>query len=281
MNNRLIIDQTTNTLIGCRHVVLWERVDYLIIPHHYNGMQIDHIGPHCFDGLNINLLCIEEGVKSLEDCALENAWVLNVKLPRGLKIGERCFANSQLTDILLPRDLHIIKKETFLNCENLEAVYAYFGVNTISYNAFKGCKNLKEAHFRIVKSIRDGAFEGCRNLETLDLGYQVKQLGNNLFKGCDSLESLQLRGSFDKLDKETFAGAEGLQFLTLWTNADSLYFPPDGFQDTYLQELSLHGDFEPIVKSRSCFPEDVAIKVPNLQKPHLALGYFFAVYPIV
>ncbi len=41
------------------------------------------------------------------------------------------------------------------------------GVNTISYGTFKGCKNLKEAHFRIVKSIRDGVFEGCSSLETL------------------------------------------------------------------------------------------------------------------
>lgn len=281
MKDRFIIDETTNTLVECRHSMRWERLDYLVIPHQYNGKQIDHIGPHCFDFLIINLLCIEEGVKYLDDCALENSWVLNVKLPRGLKIGERCFANSQLTDILFPRDLHIIKKETFLNCENLEAVYAQFGVNTISYNAFKGCNKLKEAHFRIVKSVKDRAFEGCGSLETLDLGFGVKQLGNYLFKDCSSLESLEIKGSFDKLDKCTFAGAEGLQFLTLWTDAKTLYFPPDGFQDTYLQELSLFGDFEPIVKSRSCFPEDLSIRAPHLQKPHIALGYFFNVYPIV
>lgn len=281
MKDRFVIDETTNTLVECRHSMRWERLDYLVIPHQYNGKQIDHIGPHCFAYLIINLLCIEEGVKCLDDCALENASVLNVKLPRGLKIGERCFANSQLTDILFPRDLHIIKKETFLNCKNLEAVYAQFGINTISYNAFKGCQNLKEAHFRTVKSLRDGAFKGCTNLETLKLGSQIKQLGNYLFKDCCSLESLELHGTFDKLDKCTFAGADGLQILTLWTNAKTLYFPPDGFQDTYLQELSLFGDFEPIVKSRSCFPEDLSIRASHLKKPHLALGYFFDVYPIV
>ena len=171
MENRLIIDQATNTLIKCKHIVYGERLDYLVIPHQYNGMQIDRIGPHCFDHLNINYLCIEDGVKYLEDRALENAYVFNVKLPRGMKIGERCFANSQLTDILLPRDLHIIKKETFLNCKRLETIHAEFGVNTISYDAFKGCKNLKEAHFRIVKYVRDGAFEGCSSLETLKLDY--------------------------------------------------------------------------------------------------------------
>lgn len=45
MKDRLVIDQTTNTLIKCRHHITPERLDYLVIPHYYNGMQIDHIGP--------------------------------------------------------------------------------------------------------------------------------------------------------------------------------------------------------------------------------------------
>lgn len=153
------------------------RLDYLAIPHQYNGMQIDSIGPHCFDHLSINYFCIEDAVKYLEDCTLENAYVFNIKLPRGMKIGERCFANNQLTDILLPRDLHIITKETFLNCERLETIHVKFCVNTISYDAFKGCKNLKADYFRIMKTVRDGAFEGCRSLENLKSGYQIKHLG--------------------------------------------------------------------------------------------------------
>ena len=56
--------------------MMWERLDYLIIPHQYKGKQIDRIASHCFDYLRINLLCIEEGVKYLDDCALENAHVL-------------------------------------------------------------------------------------------------------------------------------------------------------------------------------------------------------------
>lgn len=81
----------------------------------------------------------------------KNAFVYNIKLPRGMKIGERCFANSQLTDILLPRDLHIIKKEPFLNCERLVTIHAEFGVNIISYATFKGYKNLKEAYSHFSK----------------------------------------------------------------------------------------------------------------------------------
>ena len=253
---RFVIDQKTNTLVKCNHSMMWERLDYLIIPHQYKGMQIDRIGPHCFDHLMINLLCIEEGVEYLEDEACENSHIYNVKLPRGLKIGKRCFAGSQLEDILLPRSLHIIKEGTFSNCKNLKSIWAQRGLNTISYDAFNGCESLKEAHFHILKNVRDRAFAGCSSLETLDLGYQIKELGSHLFNGCDSLKSLEIQGHFDKLEKYTFAGADALESLSLWTHADSLYFPPDGFQDTCLKEISLIGDFEPIVEKRSCFPED-------------------------
>lgn len=273
--DRFIIDESTNTLVECRHHMYGERLDYLIIPHSYNGKQIDAIGPYCFKHLVIGLLCIEDGVKYLSDSAFENACVLNIKLPRGLKIGERCFANSELQEILLPRDLHTIKSQTFLNCRQLEAVYAQFGVNTISYGAFAGCENLKEAHFRIVKNVRDYAFEGCKKLETIDFGCQLKQLGRGLFDGCASLSFLKLEGSFDKLEPETFAGAQGLYSLELQTSADSLYIPPDCFCDTNLREISLLGNFEPIVEKRCCFPDNILLRGYNHSTPLTTLGYYF------
>ena len=273
---RFVIDETTNTLVKCNHSMMWERLDYLIIPHQYKGMQIDRIGPHCFDHLMINLLCIEEGVEYLEDEACESSHIYNVKLPRGLKIGKRCFAGSQLEDILLPRSLHIIKEGTFSNCKNLKSIWAQRGLNTISSDAFSGCESLKEAHFHILKNVRDRAFTGCSSLETLDLGYQIKELGSHLFNGCSSLKSLEIQGSFDKLEKCTFAGADALESLSLWTHADSLYFPPDGFNKTpCLKEISLKGDFEPIVEKRCCFPEDILIRGYDLQKPQQTLAYYF------
>lgn len=87
MENRLIIDQATNTLVKCKHIVYGERLDHLVIPHQYNRMQIDSVWPHCFDHLNINYLCIEDGVKFPENCALENTYVFNVKPPKEMKIG--------------------------------------------------------------------------------------------------------------------------------------------------------------------------------------------------
>ena len=273
---RFVIDETTNTLVKCNHHTTPERLDYLVIPHQYHGKQIDRIGPHCFDGLIIPFLCIEDGVKYLEDRACENAHIFNVKLPKGLKIGERCFADSQLTDILLPRDLHTIKRETFRNCFGLENISAQFGVNSISYKAFAYCERLKEAHFRLIRSVKDYAFDGCIALHTLDLGNRVEQLGKGLFRNCLSLDRLKLNGSFDKLNLGTFEDACGIYYLELNTSADSLYIPPDCFQGSpNLKEITMSGDFEPIVEKKSCFPKDIIIRGYDHQKPQQTLAYYF------
>lgn len=160
-----------------------------------------------------------------------------------------------------PRDLHTIKRETFKNCGNLETISAQFGVTSISYGAFAGCVNLKEAHFRIIRSVKDYAFDSCVSLQTVDLGYRIEQLGMNLFNDCSSLETLKLDGSFDKFHRRTFEGANALYSLELHTSADSLYIPPDCFHGSpCLKEITVSGNFEPIVEKRSCFPEDIVIK---------------------
>lgn len=103
-------------------------------------------------------------------------------------------------------------------------------------------------------------------------------MGSHLFNGCDSLKSLEIQGSFDKLEKCTFSGADALESLSLWTHAESLYFPPDGFNKTpCLKEISLKGDFEPIVEKRCCFPEDILLKMYYGQKALEVLGYYFDV----
>ena len=200
--SRLIIDEKTNTLVKFQTNMYSQRFEYVVIPHQHEGKQIDAVGPHCFDNALIKLLCIEEGVKPLEDRAFENARCYDVKCPRGLKIGKRCFANSLLHKILLPRDLTTIKDQTFLGCKELESIEAYFGVTNIGREAFLNCKKLKDAHFRLLKTIRDNAFMGCTILETIELGDKIKQLGKKIFADCSNLSTLEIKGSYDKIDAE-------------------------------------------------------------------------------
>jgi len=252
-----------------------QRFEYVVIPHQHEGKQIDAIGPHCFDNALIKLLCIEEGVKTLEDRAFENARCYDVKCPRGLKIGKRCFANSLINQIFLPSDLTTIKDQTFLGCKELESIWAKTGVATIGYDAFANCEKLKDAHFQILKTIKDRAFMGCSHLENIELGHTVRQLGRLIFAGCSNLNSLEIMGEFDKIDARTFEGASSLKYLTLRSRSNELYIPPHCFDDTVLEEITLLGGFEPVIEHHSCLPENVLVKVPKGSKFLNNLAFYF------
>lgn len=273
--DRLIIDETTNTLVKYKTNVPLQRFEYVVIPHQHEGKQIDAIGPHCFDDAIIKLLCIEEGVKTLEDGAFENARCYDVKCPKGLKIGKRCFANSHINQIFLPTNLTTIKDQTFLGCKELESIWAKTGVATIGYDAFAYCEKLKDAHFQIPKTIKDRAFMGCSNLENIGLGRTVRQLGRRIFAGCSNLNSLEIMGEFDIIDARTFEEANSLKYLTLRSRANELYIPPHCFDDTVLEEITLLGNFEPIMEDNTCLPENVLVKVPKDSKFLKDLAFYF------
>lgn len=272
---KLIIDEKTNTLVRFQTNKYWNHFDYVVVPHQHEGKQIDAIGPHCFNNCIIDLLCIEEGVKRLEDSAFEKASCFDIKCPKGLKIGKRCFANSQLRKILLPHDLTIIKDQTFLGCKELESIWARTGVATIGYDAFANCEKLKDAHFRILKTIKDKAFQGCSHLENIELGHTVRQLGKRIFAGCSNLNSLEIVGEYDKIDARTFEEANGIKSLTLYSNATELYIPPNCFDDTVLEEITLLGYCEPIIEHHSCLPENILVKVPKGSKFLNNLAFYF------
>lgn len=88
-----------------------------------------------------------------------------------------------------------------------------------------------------------------------------------------------MTGSFDKLNADTFLEAKGIKYLTLSTRADSLYIPPHCFDGTSLEEITFLGDFKPIIKERSFFPNNILIKAA-LGSPAVELGYYFPLQTI-
>lgn len=70
---KFVINKTTNALLKYNHHMPPELLYHLIIPHQHNGQWIDYIGHHCFNGLVIPFLCIEDSMEYLENSACENA----------------------------------------------------------------------------------------------------------------------------------------------------------------------------------------------------------------
>ena len=149
----------------------------------------------------------------------------------------------------------------------LESIEAYFGVSAIGREAFSNCTKLKEAHFCFLKTIRDNAFIEYAILETIELGDSIKQLGKKIFADCNNLRSLEVESNYDKINDETLCGANNLKCLTLYSSTKELYIPPHCFDDTVLEEVTLLGNFDPIIEHHSCFPENVLeLKYINILK---------------
>lgn len=275
-----MIDETTNTLTKYDPCITQGHVEYLLIPHFFRGKQIDSIAPYCFEGVQVESLTVGDGVQELKMRAFENSHCYNVNLPDGLEIKEHCFMNSRLREITLPNDITSIKPDTFVRCMNLVSIHGgSSSVKDIGDNAFAFCKKLSKLQFYNLRFIGDSVFIGCSGLNKIELGNNIQHLGKYLFYGCDNLTDITLTGSFDRLEAATFLDAKGLKHLTLSTSADSLYIPPHCFDDTSLEEITFLGDFEPIVKERSCFPKNILIRTASGSRA-MNLGYYFPIKPL-
>lgn len=272
--NDFIIDETTNTLMKYDFPFTNAHLGYLLVPHFYYGKHIDSIAPYCFDQVQIETLVVGDGIKELQFRAFERSHCYNVELPNSIKLNEYCFFDSRLQEITLPSDLTAIETSTFSRCMKLKFVKGYAAVKTIGDQAFSHCKQLRKLHFENLTSVDDAAFFGCTGLQEITLGNNLEHLGSHIFYGCDDLQDVTLKGSFDKLEADTFLEARGIKRLTLSTSADSLYIPPHCFDATDLEEITFLGDFKPIIKERSCLPDNVLIRTPFCS-PAMELGYYY------
>lgn len=172
-----IIDETANTLTEYVFAFPNAHLKYLLIPHFFNGKQIDSIAPYCFGDTEIETLVVEEGIKMLQTRAFESSRCYSVQLPNGIEIDKYCFFDSYLREIALPDDLTTIKASTFARCKKLTAIHGGASIHSIGDQAFSYCDQLRELHFDSLKSIDDTAFIGCNSLQAVTLGNNIEHLG--------------------------------------------------------------------------------------------------------
>lgn len=274
--NEFMIDASTHTLTKYEPYITEGEIDYLLIPRLLRGQQIDSIASGCFKDIRVKSLTIGDGIKKLEAKAFANSCCYEVKLPEGIDVSKSCFSDSKLHEITLPNDLAFIRSDTFMRCKNLENLFGGASVKNIGSRSFAYCEKLKKLHFNHLKSVGDSIFIGCKELQAVTLGNDIQHLGKYIFYCCDNLKDVTLIGSFNELEFETFLGAKGIKRLTLSTSADSLYIPPHCFDETSLEEITFLGDFEPVIKEKSCLPKNVLIKAAA-GSPATELAHYFPV----
>ena len=114
--------------------------------------------------------------------------LVTVTIGTGVKtIGEKAFANSKITEIIIPDNVETIKKEAFTACANLVTVNIGSGVKTIEQEAFCACGYYQG----------DSESSKTAHLE-LTIPDQVETIGSNAFSKLKCIyytNNLQASGS--------------------------------------------------------------------------------------
>jgi hypothetical protein len=119
-------------------------------------------------------------------------------------------------DVVLPKGLVTIQRDTFNGCTSLTTVTLHEGFGCIGINAFQGCTSLTDVTLpKELCSIERGAFRGCINLTTINLPEGIEYIRECTFEDCSSLVSIILPAGLTLIGKRAFQGCTSLTSVNL------------------------------------------------------------------
>lgn len=144
----------------------------------------------------------------------------SLKIPSSVdEIGEAAFAYGGLTSVTLPAGLDVVKKCTFLSCEQLRR---------ITFPAY-------------LEKIEEGAFAGCTSLTTLTLPSHLKSLGLDAFAGCTSLRTVRIPKSLKSFPFDAFANCDSLEWVLIENPQAEIGAPDDLFARYDHDKIKIYG----------------------------------------
>ena len=212
------------------------------------GLETIGEGSFCSDPaaseVTATSLDIPDSVKSIGDYAFANAggqgWdkktgvygvddslgtqpssLTSITLGSGLAhIGAYAFANSQITNLVLPSSLEEIGNGAFDSSSQLQTVIwddlDAAKLTSIGSNAFDYSPQLRSFEMPVsVTEIGDYAFSGCEALRDISLPPGLVSLGEYAFINCSSLETVSIPGTLEDFGKGAFERCTALDDLTL------------------------------------------------------------------
>lgn len=188
-----------------------------------------------------------EGYTKKETCKQESLFTVNdgtlvkctldgqktITIPEGIKvIGRKCFAETNIEEIILPEGIKVIDAEAFAYCKKLRKINFPETLNIIGCGAFRACFSLETVtlpkkmeelnsyafyaasikHLTLPEkvSLETGVkvFTGT-NIETIDIPKDFT-LGKEMFEKCWELRSVNLLGSGITIPERCFSNCTNL-----------------------------------------------------------------------
>ncbi len=143
------------------------------------------------------------------------------------EIGSHAFENCDfLKEVILPKNLTVIRDRAFLNCANLVDVVFPDGLQILEAGVFAGCNALLEADLPdSVTTIGEECFRYCNALESFHYPLnwtKVESMHGNdilyegsIFNGCEALTEIVVPEGAEIIPEMAFGFADYLEKITL------------------------------------------------------------------
>ncbi len=209
------------------------------IPARIGSLSVISIGAKAFAGNEkIETVKLHSDITKLGDEAFKGCTSLkNVEKTKSLDtIGVSCFEGcSSLEEFTIPDNVTTVAERAFADCTSLKTVEVHKNLKGVAKDAFVGTaweKAMPDGPLSLgrilysykgneknivvpkgISIIEDAAFLGCESIETLELGYDVEEIGLYAFQNCVNLKSVKINDALGVVEAGAFKGCTSLKSL--------------------------------------------------------------------
>ena len=141
-----------------------------------------------------------------------------------LYYGGRLILNdTEITDLVIPKDITVIKSNAFAGCIGLTSVVIPNGVTEIGLSAFWHCRNLTSVIIsNSVTDIGNNAFDGCSSLISVNIPDSVNTIKYHTFYGCIGLKEINIPNTVHTIEDNAFNGCSSLVSVFIPNSVNSI-----------------------------------------------------------
>ena len=173
--------------------------------------------PFSYRIVSDNKVCLMKGnYASMTSVEIPDRIVYDDKLYTVSTIGYEAFANTNIDELALPRQLSEIGVNAFANCSRLVKLQLPNSMLKIDSGAFRNCAALTSISMNAnLESIGNSAFYKCLNLTELALNDNLSIIDNNAFKDCTALSKLTFNDNLTNIGEYAFSGCGQIENIML------------------------------------------------------------------
>ena len=132
---------------------------------------------------------VPETVTKMYQNCLRWTQIKTIEMPPNVQsYGQRWFAQSNITEIIIPPSATALPRYSFDRCVNLKSVTLSDTITTLNEYCFYMCKSLETIELANVKTIENWVFKDCIKLGDVSLPSTLKKFGQGVFSGCSSIQ---------------------------------------------------------------------------------------------